>query len=129
MNSVIVEKELSYQIMEAAFEVHRELGPGFFESIYEGAMILELRSIGHNIENQQKINVRYKGEPVGVYILDLVVDNKVILELKAQSEIEPVHKQQALYYIKATGLPLAIVINFGTKSLQSVRVANTKKVL
>src|SRR5687767_13126448 len=125
MNSVIVEKELSYGIMQAAFEVHNQLGPGFMESIYEEAMVRGLRQV-MEIERQKRIVVVYKGEPIGEHVLDLVVNKRIILELKAVTEIARIHEQQALSYLKATGLPLAIVINFGSERVQSSRIANTR---
>ena len=122
----IVEKDLSFQIMKAAFEVHNELGPGFLESIYEEAMTLQLRSDGYTVETQVKVPVFYMGQKIGEHILDQVVDGKVILELKAVAQIVPIHEQQALSYLKATGLPLAIVINFGTPRVTYSRVVNEK---
>jgi GxxExxY protein len=127
MTADIVEKELSFKIMNAAYEVHNCLGPGFLEKIYGEAMALELDSRGHRVETQKKIPVFYKGRQVGLHQLDLVVDGRVILELKAVSEIVSIHKQQAISYLKATGLPLAIVINFGSESVQSERLVNTKQ--
>jgi GxxExxY protein len=123
----IVEKELSFQIMKAAFEVHNELGPGFLESIYEEAMTLQLRADGHTVETQVKVPVFYKQQKIGEHILDQVVDGKIILELKAVAQIAPIHEQQALSYLKATGLPLAIVINFGTPRVTYSRVVNEKE--
>ena len=122
----IVEKDLSYKIMRAAFDVHNQLGPGFRENLYERAMIIELRAQGHFVEAQKEIVVKYRDEVIGKHILDLVVNDRIILELKAVTEISPVHKQQALSYLKATGMELALVINFGAKRVQSHRVANTK---
>lgn len=126
MNVEIIEKDLSYLIIEAAYEVHNQLGPGFLESIYEEAMRLELLSRGCQVENQRRVLVFYKGKPIGEHILDLVVDGRIILELKAVTEIAPIHKQQALSYLKATELQLAIVINFGSSRVQYARVVNTK---
>lgn len=125
MNTRIVEKELSFEIMGAAFEVHNDLGPGFLESIYERAMALELQTHDLKVETQKQIPVFYKDQRIGDHILDMIVEGKVILELKAVTEIAPIHKQQAVSYLKATGLPLAIVINFGARRVQSARVANT----
>ena len=125
MADEIVEKDLSFKIMKAAFEVHIQLGPGFTEGIYEEAMSLQLQDDGLEIERQKRIKVNYKGQLIGEFILDLVVSRKVVLELKAVSEIAPIHEQQALSYLKATGLPLAIVINFGTVRVESRRVVNT----
>jgi len=127
MTGEIIEKDLSYRIMKAAFEVHNELGPGFLESIYEDALAIELRAQGLSVETQVRIPVIYKGQMVGEHILDHLVEKCVILELKAASEIIPIYKQQALSYLKATGLQLAIVNNFGAESVQSVRVVNTKQ--
>jgi len=122
----IVEKELSYLIMQAAFEVHNALGPGFPESIYEEAMNYELTRQGLILERQKRIKVFYKDEPIGEFILDNVADRRVILEYKAVSEIGKIHEQQALSYLKATGLELAIVINFGAARVQSSRVVYKK---
>ena len=119
---MIVEKELSYQIIAAAMEVHKELGPGFLESVYEAAMKSELEARGHTVEVQRRVPVFYKQHKIGEHVLDQVVDNKIVLELKAVTGIAPIHKQQALSYLKASGFSLAIVINFCCLSLQSARV-------
>ncbi len=102
------------------------LKPGFTEAIYKKAMVIELRFRNHKVEMEKQIEVSYRGEVIGEYFLELVVDDKVILELKAVSEILPVHKQQALAYVRATGLPLAMVINFGGESVTHARIANTR---
>jgi GxxExxY protein len=122
----IIEKELSYSIVKAAYEVFNEIVPGFAEDIYEEAMIVVLKKYGHIPEQQKRVDVYFQGVNLGFHKLDLVVDERVILELKAVSEIAPVHKQQALAYLKATGLQLAMVINFGAGRLQVERVVNTK---
>jgi GxxExxY protein len=123
----IVEKDLSYKIVEAAIEVHKDLGPGFAENLYEEALKIELRQRGYQVEQQKKIEVKYKNEAIGLHILDMVVEKKVILELKAVTAILPLHLQQALGYLKSTDLPLAIVINFGAERVQFHRVVKTKK--
>ena len=92
-------------------------------------MAIELQSLGHEVETQVRVTVLYREQQVGVHILDHVVDGKVILEFKAVTEIAPIHKQQALSYLKATGKQLAIVINFGAQRVQSARVVNTKREL
>jgi GxxExxY protein len=127
MGEEIVEKELSYEIMNAAFAVHNALGPGFLESIYESAMAHELVDRGHQVETQVRISVFYKDTKIGEHVLDMVVDGKIILELKAVTEIAQIHIQQARSYVKATNLHLAIVINFGSSRVQSERVANTRE--
>ncbi len=127
MSVEIIEKELSYKIVQAAYEVFNGLGPGFLEKIYEEAMVLVLRKNGHKVEAQKSVPISFMEKRIGVHVLDIVVDERVILELKAVSEIAPIHKQQALSYLKATGLPLALVINFGARRLQVTRVVNTKQ--
>ncbi|MBI3165803.1 MAG: GxxExxY protein [Anaerolineales bacterium] len=122
----IIEKELSYTIVKAAYEVFNTLGPGFDEEIYEESMIVVLKKYGYSPEQQKRVEVFFQGVMVGFHKLDLVVESRVILELKAVSEIAPVHKQQALAYLKATELELALVINFGAGRLQVARVVNSK---
>lgn len=122
----IIEKELSYLIMQAAYEVHNNLGPGFPEMLYEQAMVRELMLRNLTLQRQRKNVVNYKQEPLGEFILDLTVNERIILELKAVSSILKLHEQQAFSYLKATGLQLAIVINFGAESVQSSRVVNAK---
>jgi GxxExxY protein len=89
MAGEIIEKELSYQIMNAAYEVHNELGSGFLESIYENALAIELHTRGIPVETQVRIPVIYKGEKVGEHVLDHLIDSRVIIELKAATEIAP----------------------------------------
>ncbi|MCZ2126295.1 MAG: GxxExxY protein [Anaerolineales bacterium] len=122
----IIEKELSYSIVKSAYEVFNALGPGFQEKIYEESMKVVLKKYGYALEQQKQVEVFFQGVVVGVHKLDLIVEDRVILELKAASEIIPVHKQQALAYLKATGLELALVINFGAARLQVARVVNSK---
>ena len=123
----IVEKDLSYQIVKAGYEVFNELGPGFDEKVYENALVIVLQKYKHTIEQQKRVKIYFQGQEVGLDKIDLIVDGRVILELKAVSEIAPVHRQQALSYLKATGLELALVINFGATRLQVARVVNTKQ--
>ena len=118
----ILYKELSYAVVGAAMEVHRTLGPGFLESVYEEALAHELALRGIPFERQKRLAVAYKGEPVGEFVADVVVDGKVILEPKAVSAIAAAHEAQAHHYLAATGLRLAIVLNFGAASLQQKRV-------
>jgi GxxExxY protein len=123
----IIEKDLSYQIVQAGYIVFNELGPGFNEDIYENAMAIVLKKHNHVIEEQKRVKVYFHGVEVGLHKIDLIVDGCVVLELKAVSEIAAVHRQQALSYLKATGLELALVINFGASRLQVARVVNTKQ--
>ena len=118
----ILFKELSYAVVGAAMEVHRTLGPGFLESVYEAALAHELTLRGILFEQQKRLSVSYKGQLVGEYVADLIVDGEIILELKAVSRITPAHEAQAHNYLAATGLRLAIILNFGSASLQQKRI-------
>ena len=118
--------ELSYQVMQAVFEVHNHLGPGFTEDIYENALALELEIKGIPFERQTQIQVHYKDRFVGNYRLDMVIDSKIILELKAVTQLNDVFKAQLLSYLSATGMQLGILINFGTKRVQFERIPHTK---
>ncbi len=124
MSAQIIYRGLSYRIMQAAFEVHNVLGPGFAERLYEEALSYDLERHTIPFERQKAVNVRYKDRIIGTHRLDLVVDGKIILELEAVSELNDVFKQQTLSYLKATGLRLGILINFGTPRVQYVRIAN-----
>lgn len=118
----ILYKDLSYAIIGAAMEVHKILGPGFLESVYESALAYEFDLRGIPYERQKRLPVSYKDKFIGEYIADMVIDEKVILELKAVSAISPAHEAQAHHYITATGLKLSIILNFGAESLQQKRI-------
>lgn len=123
----ILFKDLSFAIIGAAIEVHKQLGPGFLETIYHKALAYELAL--HNIpfEQEKALPVYYKGQLFGEYKADFVVDGKIILEIKAVSAINHAHEAQALHYLTATGLQLAIIVNFGAPSLQQKRIARSLK--
>ena len=118
----ILFKELSYAIIGAAMEVHRVLGPGFLEAVYESALAYELTLRGIRFERQMHLPVYYKDQLLGEYIADLVIEGQIILELKAISAISAAHEAQAHHYLAATGLKLAIILNFGAESLQQKRI-------
>lgn len=118
----LLHKALSYKIVGAAMDVHSTLGRGFLEAVYEAALAHELSLRGIAFKTQQRLPVHYKGKLVGDYVADIVVEDKIILELKAIAKLAPVHKAQAHNYLAATGLSLAILLNFGAKSLEHERV-------
>jgi GxxExxY protein len=120
----VIYRDLSYRVMQAVFEVHNTLGPGFAESVYEEALAYELELCDIPFERQQVVTVCYKGRVVGTHRLDLVVDGKILLELKAVSALTDVFKQQTLSYLKATGLKLGILVNFGTPRVKYIRIVN-----
>lgn len=123
----LLHAELSYQVMRAVFEVHNHLGPGFAEGIYEEALVREFERCGIPYQRQKIVEVHYKGAVVGVHRLDLVVDDRIVLELKAATGLDSAHLGQVLSYLRASGLQLGILINFGTPRVQSRRVVNTGK--
>lgn len=118
----ILHKDLSYQIIGLAMQAHSKLGYGFLEKIYENAMMVLLRQEGIQTKQQEPITVYFEGQVVGDYYADIVVENKIILELKVAEKIIDVHKAQALNYLKATGLKLAIILNFGKERLEYERL-------
>jgi len=118
----ILFKELSYAIVGAAMQVHKTLGSAFLESVYEAALALELKRRGIAYERQKLLPVFYLGEQVGEFKVDFVIEGKIILELKAVKEINEIHEAQAHNYLAASGLKLAIIINFGAPSLEFKRI-------
>jgi GxxExxY protein len=114
----ILHKELSYAIVGAAMEVHRILGPGFLEAVYQAALAHELALRNIRYEQFKRLPVTYKGIMVGDYVADFMVEDKVILEIQAVSILHPRHEAQAINYLTATGFRLAILLNFGSGSLQ-----------
>ena len=118
----ILYKELSYQVIGAAMEVHNTLGPGFLEKVYETALAHELKLCGIDVETQYPLSVTYKGQVVGDYLADLIVEKKIILELKAINKLADIHTAQAVNYLAATGLKLAILLNFGAPKLEYKRL-------
>lgn len=119
----IYEKELSDKIIGCAFEVYNHLGNGFLERVYERALIKELSLVNMQIESQAPIKVFYKNENIGDYFADIIVENKIILELKHVSNIENIHIAQLINYLKATKYKLGYILNFGNdKGLQFKRI-------
>ncbi|MCP4249612.1 MAG: GxxExxY protein [bacterium] len=118
-------EELTYEIRAAAFEVSTTLGTGFLEKVYENALVRELRLRGLRCTQQQPIRVLYKGDTVGDYLADIVVECKVLLELKVVESITNIHRAQVLNYLKATGLKLGLLINFYHPKAQIVRLVQT----
>ena len=120
----LIYPDLSYKVMGLAMSVHRELGPGFMEKVYENALMLLLNQ--NSIPSQQQIplKVMFKGVIVGDYIADILVDDKIIIELKACEKMDNIHKAQVINYLKATNKKLGLLINFGKKGLEYERLIN-----
>lgn len=118
----LIHETLTYEIRGALMEVYNTLGTGFREETYKQAVIAELRRRGIGTEREQPVPVIYKGDVVDTYRLDILVDGKVILELKAVEELHPRHRAQVLSYLKVSGLRLGLLVNFGTHKLQIQRI-------
>src|SRR5204863_7078146 len=110
--------DLCGQIIGLAMKVHSTLGPGFLESVYQNALIWELRKNGFKAEAERPITVRYDGEIVGAFAADVLVNDKVIVELKVGLAIAKVHEVQLVNYLVATGLDEGLLPNFGTERLE-----------
>ncbi|HEY3475047.1 MAG TPA: GxxExxY protein [Anaerolineales bacterium] len=121
----ILFKELSFGVVGAAMEVHKILGPGFLESVYQFALEKELKLRNTPFQHQVELPVWYKGDLVGIYKADLIIDGKIIVEIKGISRLNASHQAQALHYLAATGMELAILINFGMSSLEYQRVVRS----
>jgi GxxExxY protein len=108
-------QELTGQIIQCAFKVHKTLGFGFLENVYQNALCIELIKSGLTAVKQAPIKVSYDGQVVGDYAADILVENQIILELKSVKELHPAHEAQLINYLKATGLEVGLLINFGER--------------
>ena len=117
-------EELTEKIIQCAFKVSNTLGNGFLEKVYENAFAYELKKTGLDVIQQHSLNVIYDGVMVGEYMADLVVNGSVLIELKAVKELDDIHKAQCINYLKATGLKVCLLINFGQKKVQVKRITN-----
>ena len=124
---MLLYEELTYKIRKAIFNVYNFWGPGMFEEVYEKSLVVELNSMGVKVERQKRIPVLYKGVALDcVYILDLLVEDSIIIELKAVDELKSIHKSQLLTYMKISDKRLGLLVNFNTTDimLSIVRIAN-----
>jgi GxxExxY protein len=112
------------KIIGCAFRVSNQLGSGFVEKVYENALILEFKKEGLNYEQQVPLKVLYDGVLVGKFIADLIIENAILVELKAVEKLDKIHFAQCLNYLKATDLKLCLLINFGTQKVQIKRIIN-----
>ena len=104
--------EITYEIRGAIFEVNKVLGCGFLEKVYENALLIELKKRGIKAESQIPLKVKYKEETVGDYLADIIVENQVLVELKAVEKLQKVHEAQILNYLHATGIKTGLLVNF-----------------
>lgn len=115
-------KTISEKVISCAFEVSKQLGAGFLEAVYENALCVELKQNGTDFQRQKNVEVFYKGQNVGNYVVDIVVENKLLLELKALSSLSPQHDAQVMNYLKATGIQVGLLLNFGRSKLAIRRI-------
>ena len=119
--------DLSGRILEACFEVSNELGVGFLESVYEKSLLIALRHKGIKAHSQVPLNVYFRQEPVGDFFADVMVEDKIIIELKACKALAPEHQAQLINYLKATGIDIGLLVNFGVPKLEYKRMYRLPK--
>ena len=118
--------DITEKIIGCAMKVHRELGSGFQEYIYQRALEIELKKALIKFLREYEMPIYYQGEKIGMRIVDFFIDEKIMVELKAVTDLEDVHLAQALNYLEASGHEVGLLINFGAKSLQFKRLHNRK---
>jgi len=117
-------EKLTGKIIESAISVHKEIGPGFLESIYQAALPIELVKQKLKVETEKEIKIFYDGKNIGLHRLDLVVNGQIIVELKAVKEFDESHLAQLISYLKATDLKVGLLLNFAKATLKIKRVIN-----
>jgi GxxExxY protein len=125
MDGIFPHKSLTEKIIGAAFRVHNQIGPFFVEKIYEKALIQELTAMGVAVEGQKHLTVNYGGKPIGDFVVDVLVEEKVIVEIKAVPWILTAHIEKVLHYLKTSGIELGLILNF-SRSVQIKRVIHTR---
>jgi GxxExxY protein len=116
--------QVTGKVIAGVHEVSNVLGAGFLEKVYENALAIELRNVGHSVEQQHRIEVLYKNVMVGDFVADLLVDECVIVEVKAINSLNEAHAAQCLNYLRATGLRVCLLINFGTPKATVKRIVH-----
>jgi len=112
--------DLRGRVIGGAIAVHRALGPGLLESIYRDCLMIELQAAGFQVEREKSVSLQYRGEKVGTMLrLDLVVENRLVVEVKAVERLHPVHSAQVVTYLKLSGLPGGLLLNFNATSLRA----------
>ncbi len=119
-------EDLTYKIIGCAMEVHKHLGNGFQEVVYQRALAIEMQMQGIEFSREHEMPLQYKGHDIGTRRVDFFVENKIMVEIKAIVNLDDVHLAQAMNYVEAYNLEIGLLINFGAKSLQHKRVHNNK---
>lgn len=123
----LAHSELTGMILGCSFEIMKELGAGFLESVYENALCIALQQEGLSVQQQVPIEVFFRKQVVGKYVADLFVGDKVLVELKAVKTLLPEHQAQTINYLKATGIEVGLLINFGNPKLEFKRLFSRKR--
>ena len=120
---------ISYHIIKAAIKIHKDLGPGLLESVYQSCMVVELQYMGRNVQSEVRLPIYYRGQRVHEegFRLDLLVEDKIIVELKSVEKVQALHKKQLLTYLRLAKKPLGLLINFNEAKLKDgiTRIINT----
>ena len=120
--SELIDADLTQRVIGIFYSVHNELGFGFVESVYENAFAVALREEGFNVEQQRRLQVMFHGVVVGQFVADMVVEQRLLVELKSVSHIVPAHEAQLTHYLKVTGLRVGLLLNFGPRAQFKRRV-------
>jgi len=120
----MIHEEITEKILKACFEVSNELGNGFLESVYEKALMIVLTEMGLKIQTQVPLKVMFRGQTVGEFFPDIIVEDLVIIELKAVKALAPEHLAQVMNYLKATRIEVGLLVNFGSTKLEYRRFGN-----
>lgn len=123
----LIHSEITSKIIKGFFKVYNTLGYGFLEKVYENALILELEGMGFRAVQQYPIKVFYNGKEIGEYFADIIVENSVIIELKAVDKLAEIHEAQLLNYLKATNIEVGLLLNFGVKAEYKRKVFNNNR--
>lgn len=115
-------RELTERVIQCSYQVHNELGAGFLEKVYQNALAVQMREADISFKQEHPLSVFYRNQLVGEYVSDFVIEDKVIVELKAVSELSPAHEVQLVNYLKAIGLRVRLVINFGKSVVVKRRI-------
>ena len=123
----LIDAGLTDRVIGVFFAVYNELGSGFVESVYENAFALALRQIGVDVQQQACLIVRFRNQVVGEFRIDLLVENRLVIELKAVAQLASAHEVQLVNYLKASGLPIGLLFNFGQKPQLKRKIFNLSK--
>lgn len=118
----LIHSDISEKIIGCCFEVMKELGSGFLEKVYKNALFLAMKQKGLNVQTEQTFEVAFRGHKIGRYVADLIVENLIVVELKCANTLMSEHQAQVINYLKASGMPVGLLVNFGHQKLEYKRL-------